>query len=421
MQSFKCMMRLFLRNINFPLIYIVGFSFIALLVSSGSYAPASDGRSDGAFERAPYTYAVIDRDGSVVSASIEEVLAGGGTRVEVADERQAIQDFAAKGSADYLLIIPEGYGAALMGEGAADSEDVPQMETVYGYGSLAGAYVDQVVGTYVSVLHSLGVAEAEKLNDGSQESIQELIERAREIANTQAEASVIPMLASSSETEQFFNYLQWSMYPLFTGILVCIGVVLYSAGRVDVRRRNLASPLPFFSYNMQLVLSCICIMLIADIWVFGLGMLVYHEGAGALGVGACAMCALAVIVFSLIPASIGFMLGALGANIAIANSVGNIGGLVVSFFGGAWFPLSLMMPLTVAMAHWLPGYWYVSALGQIDLGAMEAGSVDGIALASSFAVMFLFAAAFLSAGLVAAKRRAQTSEAGGNRAAEVAI
>lgn len=414
-------MRLFLRNINFPLIYIVGFSFIALLVSSASYSPTSDGQGENVFERAPYTYAVIDRDNSVVSASIEDMLEIGGTRVDVSDERQAVQDLAAKGSADYLLIIPEGYEAALMGSDAADAESTPRMETVFGYDSLAGAYVDQIVGTYISVLHSLSLAEAATLDGDSRPSMQELTRRAREMASTQAESSVMPTMTSSSETEQFLRYLQWGMYPLFTGILVSIGVILYRAGRVDVRRRNLASPLPFFSYNVQLVLACMAIMLIADIWVFGLGAIVYLKGATALGAGACAMCALSVIVFSLIPASIGFMLGALGANIAVANSIGNIGGLVVSFFGGAWFPLSLMTPLTVAMAHWLPGYWYMSALEQINLGAMETGSVDAFALASSFAIMLLFAAVFLLMGLVAAKRRTQTSEAGGNRAAEVSI
>lgn len=71
--------------------------------------------------------------------------------------------------------------------------------------------------------------------------------------------------------------------------------------------------------------------------------------------------ALVVLVFSLIPASIGFMLGMLGANTAVANSVGNIVGLAISFFGGAWFSISLMEPVVRDIAHWLPGLWYTQA------------------------------------------------------------
>lgn len=110
-----------------------------------------------------------------------------------------------------------------------------------------------------------------------------------------------------------------------------------------------------------------------------LGALFFPEGVALLGVGGMAAIALVVLVFSLIPASIGFMLGMLGANTAVANSVGNIVGLAISFFGGAWFSISLMEPVVRDIAHWLPGLWYTQACQAVaDLCTGAAGAQPSV-------------------------------------------
>ena len=73
------------------------------------------------------------------------------------------------------------------------------------------------------------------------------------------------------------------MYPLFTGITVCIGVLLYRMGRSDVRKRNLASPLPLRSLNAQLVLSCLAIALASVAWVLVLGALFFLKESRCSG------------------------------------------------------------------------------------------------------------------------------------------
>lgn len=163
------------------------------------------------------------------------------------------------------------------------------------------------------------------------------------------------------------------------------------------------------------------IALVSVAWVLVLGALFFPEGVALLGVGGMAAIALVVLVFSLIPASIGFMLGMLGANTAVANSVGNIVGLAISFFGGAWFSISLMEPVVRDIAHWLPGLWYTQACQAVaDLCTGAAGAQPSV-LFIALGVMVLFALAFFCVGLVAAKKRTQTAEAGGNRGAEAVL
>lgn len=104
MQVFKCAMRIMRASFAFPLIYVVGLSFMSVVLAF-SAVPLDDRPSDG-FERAEYAYSIIDRDNSTISHSFAEALAEGGEAIEVTDDRVAIQDAIAKGHVDYLLIIP---------------------------------------------------------------------------------------------------------------------------------------------------------------------------------------------------------------------------------------------------------------------------------------------------------------------------
>ena len=107
MQVFKCALRIMRASFVFPLIYVVGLSFMSVVLAF-SAVPLDDRQSDD-FERAEYVYSIIDRDNSTISHSLAEALAEGGEAIEVTDDRVAIQDAIAKGHVDYLLIIPVGY------------------------------------------------------------------------------------------------------------------------------------------------------------------------------------------------------------------------------------------------------------------------------------------------------------------------
>lgn len=403
-------MRILRASFIFVLIYVVGFSFVGISMAVLA-VPLEDDQSNE-FQRAEYSYSIIDRDNSTVSRSIADALVEGGNEIKVTDDRIAIQDAIAKGHVDYLLIIPQGYEQQFLD--AKNPNDVPEMEAIYSFSSLGGAYVDEVVNKYVSLLHTLVVTEGT-------DNISTRVQDALEFSAKQAQGTILEGESSSSALDQLIFYLTWGMYPLFTGITVCIGVLLYQIGRADVRRRNLSSPLSLRSLNTQLFMSCLVIAFGSAAWVLALGAIAFPEGVAQLGVSGMTACVGTVLVFALIPTSIGFMLGMFGASTAVSNSIGNITGLVISFFGGAWFSLNLMAPVVKDIAHWLPGYWYTSACNTIAELSTGATGADISTVLTSLGVMLLFALAFFCIGLAASKKRAQTAEAGGNRAAEVSL
>ena len=264
MQVFKCAMRIMRASFAFPLIYVVGLSLMSVVLAF-SAVPLDDRQSDN-FERAEYVYSIIDRDNSTISHSLVEALAEGGEAIWVADDRVAIQDAIAKGHVDYLLIIPEGYEERFLA--AENADEVPEMEAIFSYSSLSGAYVDEVVNEYASLLHTLALSEGAS-------DVGALTQDALAFASKQAQGRVLEGEQSDTPLDQLIFYLTWSMYPLFTGITVCIGVLLYRMGRSDVRKRNASSPLTLRSLNTQLVLSCLAIALASVAWVLVLGMLFF--------------------------------------------------------------------------------------------------------------------------------------------------
>ncbi len=404
MQVFKCALRIIRGNLVFPLVYIVGLSFMGLFMAISF--DFGDSTSD--FQRPEYDFAVIDRDGSELSQAVTEVLAAQGEAVSVPDEKLAIQDAVAKGQTDYLLIIPPGYGEEFA-RAVRNGGDLPQMETVFSYYSMEGAFVDEVVNGYLGLVQTLSITDPTL-------SLGEAAREAQGFVAQKAQASVLDFATKVNEADRFVFYLQWSTYTLFAGIVVCVGLLTSIMGRADVRRRNLASPLTYASYNGQLILACLTVTFFSWMWTFGLGLGAFPDAVAHIAFEGIALCALSMLLFCLVACAFGFLLGALGANTMTCNAVGNIVGMVSSFLGGAWISLDLMSPQVAQLAQWFPSYWYSRAC---QLAAHVApGSATG-EIFQCLGVLLLFVLALFSVAALVGKLRTQTSEAGGNRAAEV--
>lgn len=407
MQVFRCALRIIRGNIIFPLIYIVGLSFMGLFMATSF---DFDGGGEQ-FQMGRGEFSVVDRDGSDFSRSIPQALKAYGDEVPVEDDKLALQDAVAKGSTDYLLIIPEGYGEAFA-QAAREGTDAPEMEAVFSYYSMEGIFEDQCLGGYLSLARTLFAADSEA-------SEAAVAEQALTLADQRVEAQVIKSASAVSEADRLVFYLQWNTYTLFAGIVACIGMLMGTLERADVRRRNLASPLSFASYAGQAALACAVVTVVAWAWSFCLGMVAFPQAVAAIPIEGLVLCAMSMLAFCLSPLALGLLLGQLGAGGLICNAVGNIVGLVVSFLGGAWISLDLMSPQVEALAHWLPGIWYSNACAQAAHLDGAAGWAGALPVLQNIAVLVLFAAAMFCIALLVGRLNTRTATAGGNRAAEV--
>lgn len=88
------------------------------------------------------------------------------------------------------------------------------------------------------------------------------------------------------------------------------------------------------------------------------------SGAGALLSSAGAQVALAIAspcTFALVPLSLAYTLAQCGFREEALNAIANLGGMVMSFLGGAWVPLSLMGANVQAVARFTPTFWMYDA------------------------------------------------------------
>ena len=114
MTAFKTSLRIIAGHWWYVLIYLVLMSQLGLLTglstSSRDAASLMEEKAD---------VAVIDRDGSQVSQAIAHYAESSGAPIDLADDRRAMQDAIAQGRAEYILIIPAGYGRAFASSAAA--------------------------------------------------------------------------------------------------------------------------------------------------------------------------------------------------------------------------------------------------------------------------------------------------------------
>ena len=285
----------------------------------------------------------------------------------------------------------------------------PKLETVYSYYSLEGNLMDQEVNEYLGVAR----AYAGLLPDASQADV---AAHAGETMASSASVETVQLGGGSSEAQRFVFYLDWGTYTLFASIIVCVGLLMGTINRTDLHRRNLVSPVPSLTYNLQVAAAALLVMAAVWLWAVGLGLVVFSESVAQIGGFALALMLVLTFAFATVPLSIGFLLGQLGVGEFASNAIGNIAGMVVSFLGGVWISFDLLDPAVQTVAHFSPAYWYTSALQKaVELEAPTPEALGPIL--GDMGVLLLFTAAIFAIALVIGRVRVQSAEAGGNAAA----
>lgn len=395
MTTFRTYLKIFLSHRVYIAIYLVMLSLVGVTIGLSASSAAT-----GEFQPTSMNVAVIDRDGSELSAALASHVLAGNNQVDVADEKRAIQDAVARDQVSYLLVIPGGWGEGLL-DAARQGTQAPNLETYVSYYSGAGRLVDVEAAGYADGLYGMAAtlggsgADVIAATDASWEGSTRV---------SIIEQAAAPLPASIVTAAEFASY------PIFSSAMVCIAVLMSSVGRQPVRDRRLASPEPAHARNLALLGACVTIALIAWAWNFGLEVAVLGGSALASSPVQVALVGAALLVYALVSASVGFLAGQLGVSENAANALANILGMVMSFLGGAWTGLSLLPDELLAVAHFTPAYWVTLVID----GAAGMGEVSGatvMPLVGDLGVCALFGVAAVLVGLALGRSRARAQVA----------
>lgn len=404
MQVFKAAVRIVMDHPVYLLVYVGFLSLMGVFITSS----INIGGNGSEYSATLTPYAVIDRDGSELSEGLAAFLEQNGQAVAVDDDAFAMQDAVATGYVRYLLIIPEGYGADFF-EAAREGRDTPTLESTYSFGTIAGALVDEQVNQYLGLVGAAAALEPDA-------AVHTVLDRAADAATGSVEVETMQSPNAGIPADQFAFYLQWGAYTTTAAIVVSVGLLMSAFNRTDLYRRNLVSPVSTLHLGLQKAVACLLVTVAVWAVTCGIGFAAFGSTLADVPAGAVGLVLLSAFVFSLVPLSIGFLLGQLGASEMMANAVGNIAGMVMSFLGGAWISLELLGPEIQTLARFIPTSWYTEAVSK-SVHLTDVTLATAAPILGDLGIISLFAIALFTAALAAGRLRMRTSEAGGNAGA----
>lgn len=375
------------------LIYLVVLSLFGLFTGMAKSEDSSD-----EVTAATASVAVIDRDGSTISRGVKGYVESVGEAQSLEDSRQAIQDATAQNRISYILIIPAGYGQRLQ-QAAREGTEPPRMDTIIGYESASGALMNVRTDSYVG--------QVSDYLSTTTDNPARAVALAKETMNHSAPAKRITPDATPL-SHSFVTYARFSFYPLMAFAVVTISTLMAALGRRAVRARLEATPVSGTSRSLGLLGACLVVGLAGWLWVFGLGVAVFGLGSVATSTPLLGVVATAVGSYTLVAVSIGFLMGQIGLGQHAANAVANIGGMALSFLGGAWVPIEWLPDSLARAARLTPGYWADRAIS----GAYEATSMSAAVIGPLLVdcgICALFAVAVFSVAVAVGRARARSA------------
>ena len=380
MSTFKTALRMALAHPFYLLIYTVFISLMGVFI-----AASVSWNSSQLTEYKPYdtNVIVVDRDNSDLSRALTKHL---GSRFDlvtgVGDDTYDLADAlsksnSAKGSADCVFFIPEGFEDDLVAAARA-GEALPKLDVTYGSGTMAAALSSAEASRWISLAGAAAALEPAASNGD--------VARAAEHA--------------AAKRAAYFNF---GAYAIISSVIVSVGLVFSGMNEPERVRRMDASPVSERQRSLAVFAAAavlaVCIWLVSSM----MGVVGFASAVAEVGVGRVCLALAATFALACTPLAVGFMLSSLGAREELLNGVGNLLGMLMTFLGGAWMPLSLMGSAVQTVAHFVPTYWVNDAIGKALTSDLTSAALDDIAC--DLGVTVLFAAAIAAVGLALAHNK----------------
>ena len=380
MSTFKTALRMALAHPFYLLIYTVFISLMGVFI-----AASVSWNSSQLTEYKPYdaNVIVVDRDDSDLSRALTKHL---GSRFDlvtgVGDDTYDLADAlaksnSAKGSADCVFFIPEGFEDDLVAAARA-GEALPKLDVTYGSGTMAAALEPAA-------------------------SNGDVARAAEHAAAKRAEVQIEQVKVDSTAATTLESYFNFGAYAIISSVIVSVGLVFSGMNEPERVRRMDASPVSERQRSLAVFAAAavltVCIWLVSSM----MGVVGFASAVAEVGVGRVCLALAATFALACTPLAVGFTLSSLGAREELLNGVGNLLGMLMTFLGGAWMPLSLMGPAVQTAAHFVPTFWVNDAIGKAlaaDLTSTVLGDI-----ACDLGVTVLFAAAIAAVGLALAHNK----------------
>jgi ABC-2 type transport system permease protein len=349
---------------------VIFFSFII---------PNINDNAKGQYVETICKFAVYDYDSSAASRELVSYLSGIHDLKEIgADEKETIQDELYARNVDCVLRIKAGFEEALK-TGITDE----YIETVVISGTNKATLFESDVNKFISYVDTYA---------GAGETVEQAVKKSEEALNVNVDVTLSDAgdAAVHSSMYYFFSYLGWVLIVM---LITGISPILMVFDRKELRDRIFCSSYKFSSLNREMMYG---------IFVTGLGIcavftmigMIYFKGDMLSSKGGLQL--LNMCCYMTVALAFAFMISKLAHNLEMLSMMGNIISLGMAFLCGVFVPAEYLGSKVIAVAHFLPTYWYVRATTEID------NIISGInaEIWECMGIELLFAAAIIVVGVV---------------------
>jgi ABC-2 type transport system permease protein len=337
---------------------------------------------------------VADQDNTSLSTELRSTLAASTVlRVDVQSPDQAQRSFDDQ-QAPALLIIPTGFGEALLVGQPFDLNlrTAPNDTRVLAVQQAVRAAVDQTDNAITTARTS--VEEAEKIKPfadatARQAYFDQSLTMARNVLKTP------PARVDSSEAalQVADGFAQSSPGQLITWVLTTLlgvsGFLVYE--RVGgTARRLAATPTSRATILTGNLLGRLAMGLVQIVLLIGFGALFLNVNWGR---SPAALIVLS-LTFALSAVAFGVMLATFARTMSQANSLSIMFSMLLAALGGCWWPLEITPPIYQTVVKVLPSTW--AMIGFTDVIVRGRGLIDILPIAG---ILLLFSVVFLAIGI----------------------
>lgn len=372
MSTFKTALRMALAHPFYLLIYTVFISLMGVFI-----AASVSWNSSQLTEYKPYdaNVIVVDRDGSDLSLALTKHL---GSRFDLVT---------GVGDDTYDLVAAARAG-----------ESLPKLDVTYGAGTMAAALSSAEASRWISLAGAAAALEPAASNG-------DVAKAAEHAATERAEVEIEQVKVDSTAAATLESYFNFGAYAIISSVIVSVGLVFSGMNEPERVRRMETGPVS--ERQRSLAVFAAAAVLTVCIWFVSsmMGVVGFAGAVAEVGVGRVCLALSATFALACTPLAVGFALSSLGAREELLNGVGNLLGMLMTFLGGAWMPLSLMGSAVQTVAHFVPTYWVNDAIGKAlasDLTSTVLGDI-----ACDLGVTVLFAAAIAAVGLALSRAKSR--------------
>ena len=341
MQVFKTFLKIAKKRFPSVLLYYIIFTVIVIALSK---IGASD--HETSFTATKADIYIIDEDDSTASHALSDYLSSMHNPVTLKDtDTMTLQDALYYQEVDYILTIPEGFEEQLT---ASDAKDFLQISMRKD--SSNGYFVDQQVNEYLSSV---------RLFMAGGFSLSEAVTKSAEALSEGNDTSILNIEEDNVKGTQigltyFFQYLP---YVLINMLLLGMTPILITFNQKDLGARISCSSLSLKSKNTQITLGCIVFCLF--VWLLFILTALFIYGADSLFSVNGLRSLLNSIMVLLFSVALSLLISTFSLKAQSLSMIANVVSLGLSFLSGIFVPQYLLGKGVLAIAHFLPTYWYV--------------------------------------------------------------